>query len=246
MADVSLETVTGKLNQVGYDTFMQALRHAKGAGNRNLELEHWLLKMLQMPGSDVALTIDHFKLDLAQLLTQLNAVVSGFAGNKTEMPGISENIIDALDRSWHYATLLFGETQIRTGHILSAVLKEPKLSRTMHSISKQFKLIDAELLTVEHRKIWQQSIEENMRPMDGSGLIASGTKSDSPGGVKGTTALERFAIDLTERAASGEMDPIVGRDEEIRQIIDVLMRRRQNNPILTGEAGVGKTAVVAK
>lgn len=244
MADVSLETVTGKLNQVGYDTFMQALRHAKGAGNRNLELEHWLLKMLQMPGSDVAITAEHFKLDLAKLLTDLNAVVSGFAGNKTEMPGISENIIDALDRGWHYATLLFGETQIRTGHILSAVLKEPKLSRTMHGISKQFKLIDAELLTAEHRRIWQQSIEENMRPMDGSGLVAPGTGGDAPTGSKGTTALDRFAIDLTQRAASGEMDPIVGRDEEIRQIIDVLMRRRQNNPILTGEAGVGKTAVV--
>ena len=244
MADVSLETVTGKLNQVGYDTFMQALRHAKGEGNRNLELEHWLLKMLQMPGSDVALTVDHFKLDLAKLLIDLNAVVSGFAGNKTEMPGISENIIDALDRGWHYATLLFGETQIRTGHILSAVLKEPKLSRTMHGISKQFKLIDAELLTSEHRVIWQQSNEENMRPMDGSGLVAPSAGAEAQTGPKGTTALDRFAIDLTQRAASGEMDPIVGRDEEIRQIIDVLMRRRQNNPILTGEAGVGKTAVV--
>lgn len=244
MADVSLETVTGKLNQVGYDTFMQALRHAKGAGNRNLELEHWLLKMLQMPGNDVALTVDHFKLDLAKLLTDLNAVVSGFAGNKTEMPGISENIFEALEKGWYDATLFFGETQIRTGHILSAVLTEPKLSRTLHGISKQFKLIDADLLTNEHRKIWLQSVEESMRPMDGSGLVAHNTTGSTPTGAKGTTALDRFAIDLTQRAASGEMDPIVGRDEEIRQIIDVLMRRRQNNPILTGEAGVGKTAVV--
>ena len=244
MADVSLETVTGKLNQVGYDTFMQALRQAKGAGNRNLELEHWLLKILQMDRTDVALTVDHFKLDQAKLLTDLNGVVSGFAINKTEMPGISDTIIEALDRSWHYATLMFGETQIRTGHILAAVLKEPKLSRTLHGISKQFKSIDPEQLTNEHRKIWAQSVEENMRPMDGSGLIGKGTPGEQASGAKGTTALDRFAIDLTARAASGEMDPIVGRDEEIRQIIDVLMRRRQNNPILTGEAGVGKTAVV--
>ena len=243
MADVSLETVTGKLNQVGYDSFMQALRHAKGAGNRNLELEHWLLKILQMDRTDMALTVDHFKLDQEKLLGDLNAVVSGFAMNKTEMPGISENIIDALDRGWHYATLMFGETQIRTGHILAAVLKEPRLSRTLVGISKQFKSIDAELLTNEHSKIWQQSIEENMRPMDGSGVVAKGA-GDQTQGAKGTTALDRFAIDLTQRAASGEMDPIVGRDEEIRQVIDVLMRRRQNNPILTGEAGVGKTAVV--
>ncbi len=244
MADVSLETVTGKLNQIGYDTFMQALRHAKGAGNRNLELEHWLLKILQMDRTDVALTIDYFKLDQAKLLEELNAVVAGFAMNKTEMPGISENIIDALDRGWHYATLMFGETQIRSGHVLAAVLKEPRLSRTLFGISKQFKSIDADLLTNEHRKIWQQSVEENMRPMDGSGIVAKGAGGEASSSAKGTTALDRFAIDLTQRAASGEMDPIVGRDEEIRQVIDVLMRRRQNNPILTGEAGVGKTAVV--
>ena len=143
MADVSLEAVTGKLNQIGYDTFMQGLRHAKGAGNRNLELEHWLLKILQMDRTDVALTVDHFKIDQAKLLADLSAVVAGFAMNKTEMPGISETVIEALDRGWHYATLLFGETQIRTGHILAAVLKEPKLARTLHGISKQFKSIDA-------------------------------------------------------------------------------------------------------
>jgi type VI secretion system protein VasG len=244
MADVSLETVTGKLNQIGYDTFMQALRQAKGAGNRNLELEHWLLKIVQMDRTDVALTIDHFKLDQGKLLEDLTSVVSGFAMNKTEMPGISENIIDALDRGWHYATLMFGETQIRTGHVLAAILKEPRLARTLTGISKQFKLIDAEMLTNEHSKIWKESLEDQMRPMDGSGAVAKSALGDQPGGAKGTTALDRFAIDLTQRAASGEMDPIVGRDDEIRQVVDVLMRRRQNNPILTGEAGVGKTAVV--
>jgi type VI secretion system protein VasG len=139
---------------------------------------------------------------------------------------------------------MFGETQIRTGHILAAVLKEPRLARTLHGISKQFRAIDAELLTNEHRKIWRQSAEENMQPMDGSGAVARTAAGSQATAAKGTTALDRFAADLTQRAASGEMDPIVGRDEEIRQVIDVLMRRRQNNPILTGEAGVGKTAVV--
>ena len=245
MADISLETVTGKLNQIGYDAFMQALRHAKGDGNRNLELEHWLLKILQMDRTDVALTADHFKLDRAVLLSDLQKVVAGFAKNKTEMPGISENIIDALDRAWHYATLLFGETQIRTGHVLAASLKEPRLLRILTGLSKEFKKIDAEVLTSEHTKIWRESQEENLRPMDGSGLISkSAADHGTAPGAKGTTALDRFAIDLTARAATGEMDPIVGRDEEVRQIIDVLMRRRQNNPILTGEAGVGKTAVV--
>jgi type VI secretion system protein VasG len=245
MADISLEAVTGKLNRVGYDAFMQALRHAKGAGNRHLELAHWLLKILQMDRTDVALTCDHFKIDRARLLSEFDGVVKGFAMNKTEMPEISENVIDALDRGWHFATLLFGETQIRTGHILTAVLKDARTRRVLTAISKEFNRIDVEVLTNEHQKIWRGSEEDNLRPMDGSGLRAEGTPgAAAAAGPKGTTALDRYSVDLTQKAASGEMDPIVGRDEEIRQIVDVLMRRRQNNPILTGEAGVGKTAVV--
>ncbi len=244
MADISLEAVTGKLNRIGYDAFMQALRQAKGAGNRNLELAHWLLKLMQMDRTDMVLTSDHFKLDRARILLDLTAVVNGFALNKTEMPGISENIVDALDRGWHYATLLFGETQIRSGHILAACLKDIRLQRVLTGFSKEFGRIDADQLTNEHGKIWRGSDEDNLRPMDGSGLRAAGTPGEAAQGAKGTTALDRFSVDLTAKAASGEMDPIVGRDDEIRQIIDVLMRRRQNNPILTGEAGVGKTAVV--
>jgi type VI secretion system protein VasG len=245
MADISLETVTGKLNRVGYDAFMQALRQAKNAGNRNVEMAHWMAKILQIDRSDVALTVDHYKLDRAKLLADLNAVVAGFAMNKTEMPGISENIIDALDRGWHYATLFFGETQIRTGHILVAILKDLKLRRVLAGLSKQFERIDVDALSAEHGRIWRQSDEDNLRPMDGSGLRAAGTPgAEAAAGAKGTTALDRFSTDLTEKARDGTMDPIVGRDHEIRQIIDVLMRRRQNNPILTGEAGVGKTAVV--
>jgi type VI secretion system protein VasG len=244
MADISLEAVTGKLNSIGYDAFMQALRQAKGAGNRNLEMAHWLLKLLQNDRTDMAVTADHFKLDRARLLLDLGAMVNGFAINKTEMPGISENIVDALDRGWYYATLLFGETQIRSGHILVACLKDIRLQRVLAGISKEFASIDAEVLTNENGKIWRNSDEENLRPMDGSGLRAAGTPGEAVAGPKGTTALDRFSIDLTAKAASGEMDTITGRDDEIRQIIDVLMRRRQNNPILTGEAGVGKTAVV--
>ena len=118
MADISLEAVTGKLNRVGYDAFIQALRQAKGAGNRNVELAHWLLHILQQERTDLALAADHFKLDRAKLLTDIAGVIDGFRKNETEMPGVSNTVIDALDRGWHYATLFFGETQIRTGHVL--------------------------------------------------------------------------------------------------------------------------------
>ena len=245
MADISLETVTGKLNRIGYDAFIQALRQAKGAGNRNLELAHWLGHILRVERSDVALTVDHFKLDRARLAADITRVCEGFRKNETEMPGVSNVVVDLLDRGWHYATLFFGEAQIRSGHILLAALKSPEARRGLLGTSAEFAKINVDTLSTEHRTIWKDSDEGNLRPMDGSGLVAAGAAGEGQdGGPRGTTALDRFSQDLTAKAATGTMDPIVGREEEIRQIIDVLMRRRQNNPILTGEAGVGKTAVV--
>src|SRR3989338_1660363 len=240
MADISMETVAGKLNRVGYDAFLQSLRHAKNEGNRNVELSHWLFHIAANPKSDISATLNHFK-----LVKDLGTVIDGLRKNATEMPAISEQVTDILDRGWHYATLLFAEAQIRTGHALVAALKNQNLRRELVQMSKVFGEINVETLVSEVRTAWKDSDEEDMRPMDGTGIgraQSGAAAAGAPGG--GTTALGRFAVDMTEVAASGKMDPIVGRDEEIRQIIDILLRRRQNNPILTGEAGVGKTAVV--
>ena len=245
MADISLEAVAGKLNRVGYEAFFKAMRQAKGAGNRHVELAHWLLHILQNERSDIALAADRFKLDRGKLASDVIAAVNGLRKNETEMPTVSNTVMDLLDRGWHYATLFFGETQIRTGHLLVGALQSRDLTRAFTNVSREFDKISVDILTSEYRKIWAGSDEENLRPMDGSGLVAAGLPGAAQAaGPRGTTALDRFSQDLTARAKSGEMDPILGRDEEIRQIIDVLMRRRQNNPILTGEAGVGKTAIV--
>jgi type VI secretion system protein VasG len=244
-ADISVEAVAGKLNRVGYESFIQGLRQAKSAGNRNLELAHWLLHILQKDRTDLALTADHYKLSRAKLLADATAVVNGFRKNETEMPGISNQVADALDRGWHYATLLFGETQIRTGHLLVAMLKSFELRRALIGVSQEFAKLPVDEVAASHAGIWAESDEGNLRPMDGSGVAAAGAEgSTAAPGAKGTTALDRFSQDLTAKAKAGQMDPVLGRDDEVRLIIDVLMRRRQNNPILTGEAGVGKTAVV--
>lgn len=241
MTDISLEAVTGKLNVSGYEAFIKALRHAKSVGNRNVELAHWLFHILQQERTDLSLAVDHYRLDRARLLSDLATVINGFRKNETDMPGVANVVIDLLDRGWHYATLFFGETQIRTGHLLVAGLKSNDIRRALNNLSQEFAKINVDALAAEHRGVWAGSDEETMRPMDGTGLAGAGTE---PSGPKGTTPLDRFSQDLTARAKSGQMDPILGRDDEIRQLIDVLMRRRQNNPILTGEAGVGKTAVV--
>src|ERR1700748_145868 len=244
-ADISIEAVAGKLNRIGYESFLQGLRQAKSAGNRNLELAHWLMHILQKDRTDLALTADHFKLDRSKLLADATAIVNGFRKNETEMPGISNPVADALDRGWHYATLLFGETQIRTGHLLVGILKSVELRRALIGVSQEFAKLPVDEIAAGQGAIWTGSDEGNLRPMDGSGVAAAGAEGAAAApGAKGTTALDRFSQDLTAKAKGGEMDPVLGREDEVRQVIDVLMRRRQNNPILTGEAGVGKTAVV--
>jgi type VI secretion system protein VasG len=245
MAEISLETVAGKLNRLGYDAFLQSLRHARSEGNRNVELSHWMLHIVSNPKSDISLTVQHLRLNRAQLLKDLAAVIDGLRKNATEMPAISDQLSEILDRGWHYATLLFAEAHIRTGHVLVAALKSRELRRELVQMSKVFGEIVVDGLVNEARTVWADSDEEDMRPMDGIGFgrtVDAGAAGGVTGG--GTTALERFSINMTAAAVNGKMDPIFGRDEEVRQIIDVLLRRRQNNPILTGEAGVGKTAVV--
>src|SRR5215467_2991510 len=167
MADISLETVAGKLNRVGYEAFFQALRQAKRAGNRHVELAHWLVHILQGERNDIALTADHFKLDRGKLLANVTAVVDGFRKNETEMPAVSNTIIDVLDRGWHYATLLFGESQIRTGHVLVGALQSRELARAVAAVSPELAKIPVDVLMNQHRKIWSGSAEEGLRSMDG-------------------------------------------------------------------------------
>ncbi|TKW68764.1 MAG: type VI secretion system ATPase TssH [Paracoccus denitrificans] len=241
MTAITIEKFAGKMNRVGYDAFLQAMRQARGDGNRNVELCHWLFHAVSNQNCDISVTLQELKLDRGRMLKDLGQAMAGLQKNVTETPGIAERLSDALNHAWTYATLFFGETQIRTGHLLVAILNDAALRRQAESYSPVFEELFADQIGKEARTLWAASEEEDMRPMDGSGLVAPGTGRDAGGP---TTALGRFSVDMTAQAAEGKMDPVVGRDDEIRQIVDVLMRRRQNNPILTGEAGVGKTAVV--
>ncbi|MDO5605767.1 MAG: type VI secretion system ATPase TssH, partial [Paracoccus sp. (in: a-proteobacteria)] len=242
MTAITIEKFAGKMNRVGYDAFLQAMRQARADGNRNVELSHWLFHALSNQNCDISVTLRELGQDRARVLKDLDQAMGRLQKNVTETPGISERLADALNHAWTYATLFFGETQIRTGHLLVALLNDATLRREIETYSGSFGQLSADRIGKEARMLWSGSEEEDMRPMDGSGLVSP----DAAGrdGAGPSTALGRFSVDMTAQAAEGKMDPVVGRDDEIRQIVDVLMRRRQNNPILTGEAGVGKTAVV--
>src|SRR5205807_341853 len=152
----------------------------------------WLVHVLQDERTDIALTADHFRLDRNKLLMDINAAIGGFRENETEMPSVSNTVMDMLDRGWHYATLFFGETQIRTGHVLVGALQSRELARAFTNVSPEFAKVSVDLLTNEYRKIWAGSEEENLRPMDGSGLTAAGTPgAQETAGPRGTTALDR-------------------------------------------------------
>ncbi|MCK5269810.1 MAG: type VI secretion system ATPase TssH [Sedimentisphaerales bacterium] len=249
MAEISRADLFGKLNSLCYKSIESATVFCKLRGNPYVELIHWLHQILQLQDSDLQRIVKHFELNPSTLAKDLTASLDSLPRGATSISDLSAHLEDSVEHGWVYATLMFRESQIRSGHLLVGILKTKELKNILTRISGEFDKIKIEELSENFAKIVGGSCEENLRAQDGSRLSAGaepGETSDAiaPAAMGKQEALQQFSVDLTEQARIGDMDPIVGRDEEIRQIVDILMRRRQNNPILTGEAGVGKTAVV--
>ncbi len=242
--EIRRSTLFGKLNQLGYKSIEGATTFCKMRGNPYVELVHWLNQILQNQDSDFLRIVRHFQLDASRIAGDLTAALDKLPRGATAISDFSPHIEETIERAWTYASLLFGDTSIRTGHVVVALTKAPGLKNVFAGISKEFAKIKAEELSDSFDKITAGSPEDTMTARDGSSAAASEGGAPAPAQLGKQEALAKFSVDLTEKARKGEIDPIVGRDEEIRQIVDILMRRRQNNPILTGEAGVGKTAVV--
>src|SRR5215470_952546 len=247
MSEISRVALFGKLNPLAYKAIESATVFCKLRGNPYVELEHWLQQILQTQDSDLHRIVRHFELDGSKLATDMTTALDRLPRGATSISDLSTHVENAVERGWVYGTLMFGEGQVRTGHLVVGMLKTPSLRNALLNISRQFERIKADTLTDDFPKIVAGSPETGQRASDTSTAGARpGEASDAiaPAQMGKQEALQRFSVDLTEKARKGELDPIVGRDVEIRQIVDILMRRRQNNPILTGEAGVGKTAVV--
>ena len=249
MAEIQRATLFGKLNSLGYKSAESATVFCKLRGNPYVELIHWLHQILEMQDSDFHHIIRFFALDPSRLATDMTAALDRLPRGATSIQDFSPHLEEAVERGWVFATLLFGESQVRTGHVIYALLETPSIKGVFLGLSRELAKIKPERLADEFAAVTAGSPEETMSASDGTGLSAGAAPGDVSGALPPAAmgkqeALARFTVDLTEKARKGEIDPIVGRDEEIRQLVDVLMRRRQNNPILTGEAGVGKTAVV--
>jgi len=249
MAEISREALYGKLNSLGYKSIESATVFCKLRGNPYVELVHWLHQILQLQDSDLHRIIRHFGLNLSTLASDMTAALDKLPRGATSISDLSSHLDETMERAWVCGSLMFGESQIRSGHALVGALQTPGLKSILLSISTEFANVKLEQLSDEFPKIVKGSPEEHLTASDGSTVVGPGVPGEASGAMAPAAmgkqeALNKFAVDLTEKARNGEIDPIVGRDGEIRQIIDILMRRRQNNPILTGEAGVGKTAVV--
>ncbi len=245
MTEISRTALFGKLNSLLYKSIESATVFCKMRGNSYVELVHWLQQILQLQDSDLRRIVDHFDIEIGHLASDFTRSLDRLPRGASSVSDLSSHLEEGVERAWVYGSLMYNSPQIRSGYLLIGILKSRSLRNELIGISKQFDEIKIDTLMDQFDKITNGSPEDRLIATDGSDLSSTGTTGGEAGGPVGKgEALAKFTVDLTEQARSGELDPIVGRDVEIRQIVDILMRRRQNNPILTGEAGVGKTAVV--
>lgn len=245
MATINRSAIFGKLNALAYRAVEAAFNFSKLRNNSHVEIAHWIHQILQLQDSDLHRIIKHYELEPGRLATDITQSLDQLPRGTTSQVNFSAHIDEAIESAWLKASLLFNESQIRTGYLVVGILENRDLAAQLFQISDQFKKIKIDDLIEQFDSITGQSPETKMSAKDGfKGATADNGDGLAPAAMGKGEALAQYTVDLTEEARSGNQDPIVGRDEEIRQMVDVLMRRRQNNPMLTGEAGVGKTAAV--
>ncbi|MGH6613464.1 type VI secretion system ATPase TssH [Sphingomonas sp.] len=238
MTEISRASLFGRLDATTLKAIESATSFAKMRGNPYVELVHWVHLLLQDPQGDVAAIRTAFAIDDARLARDVIASLDILPRGASAIADFAPQVEEAIEKGWLYASLQFGAARIRSGHLIFGMLRTPTLRNALFAMSGEWRKISVDRLGAEFSAIVKASGE----------TIETATADDAVGTAPATAgpgeALARFSVDLTARARAGEIDAVVGRDAEIRQLIDVLLRRRQNNPILVGEAGVGKTAVV--
>ncbi|MCK4864411.1 MAG: AAA family ATPase, partial [Gammaproteobacteria bacterium] len=238
MITIDLKSLVGKLNEPTRNALEGAAGLCLSRTHYNVEIEHWLLKLLEIPDSDLLALLDKYEIDYGKLTQDLNKELDIIKTGNTRAPALSPAIVDLAKNAWMLASVEYGHPQATSAHVLAALMLDDSLRRSTEASSGELKKIQPESLRVVVGSIvgsTSESSSVDIGDTSSSGALSMPSK---------TPSLDKFTVNLTEAAQQGKIDAVLGRDEEIRQIIDILIRRRQNNPILTGEAGVGKTAVV--
>jgi len=241
---VNLRSLIGKLNDATRNALEQAAGLCQSRTNYNVEIEHYLYRLLEQTDCDMERIIRHFEIDSSRLQRELIRSLDKLKRGNARGPALSETVLNMLKEAWTIGTIDYGAGQIRTGFTVLALATQDDLARIMREISpNEFQKIQPDVLKRDFLGIVSGSHEDGVAPLaEAAGAAGAPGAAARPGGK--TPNLDQFTVDLTANAKAGKLDPVLGRDFEIRQMVDILMRRRQNNPILTGEAGVGKSAVV--
>tara|TARA_R110002072_G_scaffold10569_1_gene49088 strand:- start:2279 stop:4930 length:2652 start_codon:yes stop_codon:yes gene_type:complete len=238
MATVNLKSLVDRLDDVSKRALEGAAGLCLSRTHYNVEIEHWLLKILETSGSDLEAVIRGFDQDPAVVVAELQRSLDGFKTGNSRPPALAPAIVDLAKEAWLVASLTAQSGRIRSGHLLSALLSTDSLARQMRDASKTLLSLSADAVQAQLETLTADTVEGQA-----SVQLTTSEPGAKPKTGGATPSLDQFTIDLTQSARDGKIDPVLGRDSEIRQVIDILTRRRQNNPILTGEPGVGKTAV---
>ena len=244
MTGITFEALVGRLNQTTHKALAEtAFAFCKHRGNPEVQMVHWVHVLLQNPQNDVSAICTAFGIDDGAMQRDVVKELDALPRGASSISAIAPLIGEAIQSGWLCASLQFGAGRIRSGHLLLGMFKDEKLKSSLFAISGEFRKVQVERLGTEFETITASS-HETTQGADSGGAGGVGAGGADTGPVGEGEALAKFSVDLTQAARDGKIDKIVGRDAEIRQCIDILLRRRQNNPILVGEAGVGKTAVV--
>ncbi|MBZ5592586.1 MAG: type VI secretion system ATPase TssH [Acidobacteriia bacterium] len=233
----------GKVNETTRDALQEAAALCASRTHYEVEVEHYLMKLLDETDSDVQHILKHFDVDTSRLAAELTRSLDRMKRGNGRGPAMSQMIVEMLTEAWLLGSVDYGAGQIRSGFTIAALYANENLARMVRDVSKELQKIQPDALRQNLLGIVSGSHEDTITaPAEEPGAAAPGERARAAGGK--TPNLDQYTVNLSERAKAGKIDPVLGRDSEIRQVVDILTRRRQNNPILTGEAGVGKTAVV--
>ena len=246
MADVNIKSLVKKYNSTCQRKIEDAIGLCLSRTNHDVEIEHWLIKLMEDPNSDIPIIFSHFDIDPAKVQADINSSLEKLRRGNNHPPGLSPYLINLAKEGWVNASVEFQVSLARSGHLLIALLSDSTLNRLAVGMSPLMGKIDVNTLKKQLPFILKDSNENDLQMKEAPAAAggASAGAGGQPVGNSATPSLDQFCIDLTAKAKAGDIDPVLGRDKEIRQTVDILTRRRQNNPIFTGEAGVGKTAVV--
>src|SRR2546430_4959538 len=235
--NVNLRSLIGKLNNQTRGALEGAAGLCLARTHYDVEIEHFLLKLLDASDADTAYILKHFEVNRSRLANDLTRSLDRLKSGNARTPALSPTLTRMLGDAWLIGSVDYGASLIRTGYTILALVSDDELRRLIHEVSKELAKVSAESLSKDFSSIVEHSIEEAQT----AGPPAPGERAPAP--VRGKTPnLDQYTVNLTQRARQGALDPVLGRDFEVRQVVDILTRRRQNNPILVGEAGGGQTA----